>query len=46
MKQDCIRGQFIHLPKVGPVKLVQHRPLPDGFVIKTATVPARLMDGM
>ncbi|ABC98984.1 transposase [Synechococcus sp. 65AY6Li] len=44
MKQDCIRGQFIHLPKIGPVKLVQHRPLPDGFVIKTATV-ARKADG-
>jgi len=44
MKQDCIRGQFIHLPKVGPVKLVQHRPLPEGFVIKTATI-TRKVDG-
>jgi len=44
MKQDCIRGQFIHLPKIGPVKLVQHRPLPEGFVIKTATI-TRKVDG-
>ncbi len=44
MKQDCIRGKFIHLPKIGPVKLIQHRPLPDGFKIKTATV-TRKADG-
>ena len=44
MKQDCIRGKFIHLPKIGPVKLVQHRPLPEGFVIKTATI-TRKVDG-
>ena len=44
MKQDCIQGKFIHLPKIGAVKLIQHRPLPDGFVIKTATV-TRKADG-
>ncbi len=44
MKQDCIRGKFIHLPKIGPVKLIQHRPLPDGFTIRTATV-TRKVDG-
>jgi putative transposase len=38
MKQDCIRGKFINLPKIGLVKLIQHRPLPDGFKIKTATI--------
>ncbi len=44
MKQDCIRGKFIHLPKIGAVKLIQHRPLPDGFTIKTATI-TRKTDG-
>jgi len=44
MKQDCIQGKFIHLPKIGTVKLIQHRPLPDGFVIKTATI-TRKADG-
>ncbi len=44
MKQDCIRGKFIHLPKIEPVKFIQHRPLPEGFVIKTATI-TRKVDG-
>ena len=38
MKQDCIQGKFINLPKIGRVKLILHRPIPDGFRIKTATV--------
>ena len=42
MKQDCIDGKFIKLPgfstKFGKLKLIQHRPLPDGFKIKTATI--------
>lgn len=44
MKQDCIQGKFINLPKIGLVKLIQHRPLPDGFKIKTATI-TRKVDG-
>jgi transposase len=44
MKQDCLQGKFIHLPKIGAVKLIQHRPLPDGFAIKTATI-TRKADG-
>ncbi len=44
MKQDCIRGKFIHLPKIEPIKFIQHRPLPEGFVIKTATI-TRKADG-
>jgi putative transposase len=44
MQQDCICGQFIHLPKIGAVRIIQHRPLPDGFVIKTATI-TRKADG-
>jgi putative transposase len=38
MKQDCIDGKFIKLPKIGKVKLILHRPIPDGFKIKTATI--------
>jgi putative transposase len=44
MKLDCIEGKFINLPKMGKVKLIQHRPLPDGFTIKTATI-SRKVDG-
>lgn len=41
MKQDCIQGKFIYLPKIGWVKFIQHRPLPEGFTIKTATIIRR-----
>jgi putative transposase len=44
MKQDCIQGKFIKLPGIGKIKLIQHRPLPDGFKIKTATI-TRKVDG-
>ena len=37
-KQDCIKGNRINLPKIGEVKLIQHRPLPVGFKVKTATI--------
>jgi putative transposase len=38
IRQDCIQGKFINLSKIGLVKLIQHRPLPAGFKIKTATI--------
>ncbi len=38
IKANCIEGKFITLPKIGKVKLIPHRPLPDGFTIKTCTV--------
>jgi putative transposase len=44
VKQDCIEGNRINLPKIGKVKLIQHRPLPDGFQIKTVTI-SRKADG-
>jgi putative transposase len=44
MKQNCIDGKFIQLPKIGKVKFIQHRALPDGFKIKTATI-IRKADG-
>jgi putative transposase len=44
IKQDCIEGKKINLPKIGKVKLIQHRPLPEGFQIKTVTI-SRKADG-
>lgn len=44
VKQDCVADKFITLPKIGAVKLILHRPLPDGFKIKTATI-TRKADG-
>jgi putative transposase len=38
MKQDCIENNRIALPKIGKVKIILHRPIPDGFKIKTAQV--------
>lgn len=42
VKQDCIQGKFIKLPSFGNIKLIQHRPLPDGFKIKTATITQKV----
>jgi len=38
IKQDCIQGKFIKLPTIGLIKLIQHRAIPDGFKIKTASI--------
>lgn len=38
MKQDCIQRNFIKLPTIGVVKLIQRRPVPEGWLIKTATI--------
>lgn len=38
VKSDCIDSGFIILPKFGKVRLVQHRPIPDGFKIKTCSI--------
>ncbi|EDX77564.1 transposase, IS605 family [Coleofasciculus chthonoplastes PCC 7420] len=38
MKDGCWRGNLINLPKLGKIKVVLHRPIPDGFKIKTASV--------
>ncbi|MCY7278812.1 MAG: transposase [Phormidesmis sp. CAN_BIN44] len=42
MNQDCITGKFVTLSKIGKVKLIQHRPLPDGFKVKTATITQKV----
>lgn len=38
IKSNCIDNGRITLPKIGTIKLIQHRPIPDGFTIKTAKV--------
>jgi putative transposase len=44
MKQDCVNGNLITFPVLGAIKLILHRPIPDGFKIKTATI-TRKVDG-
>jgi putative transposase len=38
IKDNCIQGNLINLPMFGKVKIILHRPIPDGFKIKTASV--------
>jgi transposase len=38
MKDGCLQGNLINLPKFGKVKVIWHRPLPDGFKIQTASI--------
>jgi len=38
MKEGCLQGNLINLPMFGKVKVILHRPIPDGFKIKTASV--------
>ncbi|NEO81110.1 transposase [Moorena sp. SIO4G3] len=38
MKEGCLEGDLINLPKIGKVKVVLHRPIPSGFKIKTASI--------
>ena len=44
MKAECIENGKIVFPKLGAVKLIQHRDIPVGFAIKTATL-TRKADG-
>ncbi len=47
MKEGCLQGfgvsaqpngNLINLPRFGKVKVIRHRPIPDGFKVKTASV--------
>jgi putative transposase len=38
MKDGYLQGNLINLPMFGKVKVVLHRPIPEGFKIKTASV--------
>ncbi|GGA10582.1 RNA-guided endonuclease TnpB family protein [Okeania sp. KiyG1] len=44
IKQECFEVNKMNLPTFGKVKLIQHRPLPSGFKIKTVTI-SRKADG-
>ncbi|MEH1808411.1 RNA-guided endonuclease InsQ/TnpB family protein [Nostoc sp.] len=44
IKPEHLTGKFIQLPKIGKVKMILHRPIPEGFKIKTATI-TRKADG-
>jgi putative transposase len=35
---DWIDGNRVNLPKIGPVKFICHRPLPEGFSLKTVAI--------
>ena len=37
-KQDCLQGKKINLPKLGKIKVVVHRLIPEGFQIKTVSI--------
>ncbi|MGB5966786.1 MAG: transposase [Spirulinaceae cyanobacterium] len=41
VKQDCLQGNLITLSKLGKVKVILHRQIPDGFKIKTASVTSK-----
>ena len=38
VKPDCISGNRLTLPKLGEIKFIQHRRIPEGFTIKRALV--------
>ncbi len=38
MKDGSLQGNIINLPMFGKVKIILHRPIPDGFKIKTVSV--------
>ena len=42
VKPEHINGQFIQLPKIGKLKLILHRPIPDGFKVKTAAITKKV----
>ncbi|NEQ63750.1 MAG: transposase, partial [Moorea sp. SIO4A1] len=44
LSKNPINGNILTLPKFGQVKMIYHRPIPEGFKIKTATI-TRKADG-
>ncbi len=44
LSRNPINGSVLSLPKFGKVKMIYHRPIPEGFKIKTATI-TRKADG-
>ncbi|WP_424099946.1 RNA-guided endonuclease InsQ/TnpB family protein [Moorena producens] len=44
LSKSPISGNILALPKFGQVKMIYHRPIPEGFKVKTATI-TRKADG-
>jgi len=44
LSKTPINGNILTLPKFGKVKMIYHRPIPEGFKLKTATI-TRKADG-
>lgn len=42
MKEGYLQSSLINLPKLGQIKLILHRPIPDGFKIKTASITKKV----
>ncbi|MCU0533464.1 MAG: transposase [Hydrococcus sp. Prado102] len=38
VKNDCLKGNLISLPMLGKIKIILHRPIPDGFKTKTVSI--------
>ncbi len=38
INSDCLQGNKINLPKLGKIKVIVHRPIPEGFKIKTVSI--------
>ncbi|NEN94517.1 MAG: transposase [Moorea sp. SIO3I7] len=44
LSKNPINGNILTLPKFGKVRMIYHRPIPEGFKVKTATI-TRKADG-
>ena len=38
IKGKCVEGNLINLPKLGRIKAIIHRPIPDGFKVKIVSI--------
>lgn len=43
-KAEVVRHGVVDLPKIGEIEFIQHRPIPEGFTVKTAMI-SRECDG-
>ncbi len=43
-KAEVVRHGVVDLPKIGEIEFIQHRPIPEGFTVKTAII-SRECDG-
>lgn len=38
VKADCLQQNRVTLPKLGDIKFIKHRPIPEGFSVKRASI--------